>query len=130
MLPLRYPRAWLALAWIAVAAVFIAGLLPMRGGPSLGLINDKALHAIGYAALTVILCGIFRRSRYVWIALGLFAMGLSIEYLQDAMGYGRQREWLDVVANSIGILAGAMVALAALGGWALRVESFLTNRRR
>lgn len=128
MLPLQYPRTWLFLAWLAVLAAFAAGLIPFGGGPSLGLINDKALHASGYVALTLLLCGIYPRTRYLWIALGLFAMGVSVEYLQGWMSYGRQREPMDIVANSVGIAIGLMLAFAVLGGWALRVESYFTKR--
>lgn len=130
MLPLRYPRTWLILAWLAILAAFAAGLMPFDGGPSLDLINDKAQHAIGYVVLTLLLCGIYPRSRYGWIVVGLFAMGVAIEFLQGWMSLGRQREPLDVAANSVGLAAGLILALVALGGWALRVESLFASRGR
>jgi len=131
MLPLRFARTWFALAWVAIALALVVNLVPLSGAASmLGLINDKVEHALGYATLTVLLCGIYPRSRYIWIVAGLFAMGVMVEFLQGWMHVGRQREFFDVVANTFGIAIGLTLALSALGGWAVRVENIFGKRER
>ena len=124
LLPLRYPRAWLVLGWLLVALAIVVSLIPWNSLPSVGG-NDKFQHAFGYAVLAVWFAGIYPRSRYPIIAVGLFVMGISIEWLQGAMHAGRARELNDVVANVSGILVGLTLALLGLGGWARRVEGLV-----
>jgi hypothetical protein len=55
-------------------------------------------------------------------------MGISIEALQGAMHVGREADLRDVYANTIGTISGLTLALAWLGGWAMRVESLSRKR--
>jgi len=132
MLPLRFPRLWLTLGWLLVALALLACLAP-SGAPgldSLFAINDKVAHAGGYTALMVWFAGIYARSRYVWIVVGLFAMGVSVELLQGWMSMGRNRDFADVAANSAGIAVGVALSLLWMGGWVQRLETFLLAGRR
>jgi glycopeptide antibiotics resistance protein len=67
--------------------------------------------------------GIYPRSRYTTIAIGLFCMGVAIEFAQGAMHLGRHADYHDVVANSGGIVVGLALAFVGLGGWAQWLES-------
>jgi hypothetical protein len=62
------------------------------------------------------------------IGFGLLLMGISIEAMQGAMHLGREADLRDVYANAVGTVCGLALALAWLGGWAMRVES-LTRKR-
>jgi hypothetical protein len=53
---------------------------------------------------------------------------LAIEVGQRMVGY-RTAEWLDVGADTAGILVGLAIAFAGLGGWCLRFEKRMANRR-
>ena len=55
--------------------------------------------------------GIYPKSRYPMIGVGLLVMGIVIEGLQGAMNVGRQADLRDVYANSLGIVAGLTLAL-------------------
>lgn len=130
MLPLRFPRLWLTLAWLFVALALLVCLAP-AGAPGLRgffAINDKVEHAFGYLVLTVWFSGIFPRRRYVWIAIGLFLMGVAVEFLQGWMAVGRNRDVLDVLANTAGIAIGLLLSMLFLGGWVQRFESLLVRR--
>src|SRR5690242_19926855 len=129
LLPLRHPRVWLTLGWIAVALAIYFCLAP-GGIPGLERANDKVMHIVGYLLLTVWFTGIYPRSRYIVISLLLLAMGILIEILQGAMHMGRMQELRDVYADAIGIIAGITLAFALLGGWAQRVESWFVSRER
>jgi VanZ family protein len=85
-------------------------------------VNDKVEHAAGYMALTLWFAGIYPRSRYLWIAVALFAMGVAVEFLQGWMSLGRNSDPRDVLANTVGIAIGLAIAVTALGGWVQRVE--------
>lgn len=132
MLPLKFPRTWLALGWVFVSLALLACLVPPSapGLQPLFVLNDKVEHALGYVALSVWFAGLYPRSRYLWIALALFAMGVVIEFLQGWMSFGRNSDARDVVANTIGIAIGLLLARVALGGWAQRIECLLSKRER
>ena len=41
----------------------------------------------------------------------------------------RTAEWFDVAADVAGIVAGLLIAIAGIGGWCLRAENYLEQRR-
>jgi VanZ family protein len=124
LLPLRYPRFWLAAGWSLIAIATIASLLPSQNLPNMGS-SDKVHHMVAYASMALWFSGIYPRSRYPLIGVLLFVLGLAIEGAQGAMGLGRQADLHDLLANATGIAAGLIVALLGLGGWAQRVEALV-----
>jgi VanZ family protein len=126
LLPLRHPRAWLVIGWVMIVFAIVASLAPSHKLPVTG-VSDKLEHALAYTVLAVWFAGIYPRSRYVIIAISLFVMGLLIEWAQGAMNLGRQSDFRDLIANSLGIAFGFALALTWLGGWAQRLEAW--NRR-
>ena len=132
MLDLRYARRWrlggaflllLALAGAVVPQLPFWDRLPTSGMQNL----DKVLHVFVFFVLSVYFVGQYSRQSYWRIAVGLFAFGILIEALQALVGY-RYSESGDVIADAAGIALGLVVALAGLGGWSLRVESWLDTR--
>lgn len=132
VLPLRFPRLWLGLGWLFVSLALFVCLAP-ESAPGLGelfTVNDKVEHATGYMLLTVWFAGMYPRSRYPWIAIALFAMGVMVEFLQGWMSLGRNRDAFDVLANTIGIVIGLGLAVTVLNRWSQRVEALLIKRER
>lgn len=123
LLSLRHPRLWLVFGWILIVGAIIANLVPAHDLPTLGGISDKIEHIVGYAVLALWFAGIYPRTRYPMIGVGLLVMGIVIEGLQGAMHWGRQADLTDVYANTIGIACGLLLGLVWLGGWAMRVEA-------
>jgi VanZ family protein len=124
LLALRHPRVWLVSGWILVALAIIVSIVPAHELPKLGGVSDKLEHAVAYGALALWFAGIYPKSRYPMIGVALLVMGIVIEGLQGTMNVGRQADLRDVYANSIGIVAGLLLALVWLGGWAMRVEAW------
>lgn len=124
LLPLRYPRFWLAVGWLLIVLATIASLVPMQDLPSVGA-SDKLEHLAVYALMALWFSGIYPKSRYPVIGICLFVLGAAIEWAQGAMALGRQTDPYDMVANATGIAAGLIVALLGLGGWAQRVEALV-----
>lgn len=109
MRALRWPRCWLVLWGLAVFGVIVLSLVPppplaMASPPG----SDKVAHFLAYFALAFGAIQIFARPRWlVFVALGLIAMGVALEFAQGALMPGlRQRDALDALANSTGVLAG------------------------
>jgi VanZ family protein len=120
---LRHPWLWQVLGWALAIGATIASLVPGQQLPTIPS-GDKVLHLLTYAVLAVWFAGLYPRTRYVWIAALLFLMGLSIEWAQGAMSLGRQRDYRDVIANSLGIGLGLAIAVFWLGDWAQRLEAW------
>lgn len=127
MLPVRHPRSWLVIGWVLILLSFYFSLMPAASLPDVG-VSDKMEHAAAYAILAVWFAGLYPRSRYIVIGGALFAMGVVIEIAQGAMHVGRQADVKDVIANTIGIIAGLLLAALWLGGWAERIDGWARGR--
>jgi VanZ family protein len=114
---------WISLAWrrrafwLCVLAVLVLALMkPVHHMPTLGW--DKANHAFAFFVLAV-LGALSYPGRLARVLAGLLAYGALIEVLQGLTGY-RDAEWLDILADGVGLLIAwplAHRALAAvLGG--------------
>jgi VanZ family protein len=125
MLSLRFPRLWLGLGWLAVALTIVVCLVPNDRLPQPPNLSDKSEHIIAYLLLSVWFGGIYERGRYWAIAAGLVIFGILIEIAQGVMGLGRSADVLDVIADSIGIVAGLMLCWFGLGSWMQWIESLL-----
>jgi VanZ family protein len=104
MLPYRLPRLLRLLAYaVATGILLYMCLAPSSGLPKVKL-WDKEEHAISWFVLTA--TGLIlspRRPRA--IALYAFGFGVFVEVLQGLMGFGRDADWHDVAADSLGIVA-------------------------
>ena len=132
MLPLRYARRWKLAGMLLLAIVLAMALLPSdwfwpSGPDSPFLITDKWLHGFTFAVLALWFAGQYARDSYWRLITGLVAFGLLIEVTQRMVSY-REAEWMDLLADLIGIGFGIAIALAGLGGWCLRFEEWLQNR--
>jgi len=88
------------IAWLSIS--------PTTALPSVNL-WDKLQHAGAYFGLTLL--GAWSFGAGSWrLAVGLLALGVGLEVAQSAMGWGRQGDVLDALANSLGIVLGLGVA--------------------
>jgi VanZ family protein len=89
------------------------------------MVSDKAVHFTGYFLLATWFGGVARPTRYWLVGLGLLALGGTIEIAQGAMHNGRDAEWLDMLANTLGVTTGLGLAWLGLGMWMVWVERLL-----
>jgi len=82
---------------------------------------DKWLHGVTFFALSLWFTGLYNKSSYWRIGIGLLAFGLVIEACQRLVIY-RTAEWMDVGADAAGIILGLVVGAVGIGGWCLRAE--------
>lgn len=96
------------LFWPVLAFVVWGELAPDVPDPLHG-INDKLLHFGAYFVLGAMAGGAVRmRGRVKWAVLGLILVGAVMEFLQAQVG--RDASIYDEVANSVGAIAGALLA--------------------
>lgn len=114
-------RVWQLLLALLVAVVCYLAFTPTPP-PLAGAWWDKANHSLAFLVLTFAACLAFPRPwRGVWLVmLGLLAFGAAIEVVQ-AFVPGRSCEWEDLLADSVGIVAGVLVTLP--------LRSAVTSRR-
>ena len=132
MLALRYARCWQIAGIVLLTIVLVAALVPSDwfwspGRLSRFYISDKWLHGITFTVLAIWFSGQYARHSYWRLITGLVAFGLLIELTQRMISY-RTADWMDLVADLLGIFIGMAIALAGLGGWCLRFEEWLQNR--
>lgn len=101
----RWPRPLrVGLYALACCVLLYLTLAPEKEVPGVGLVWDKAEHSLSWAVLTG--AGLLLSTKRRW-AIGVFALafGAMVEVLQANMGMGRDGNWPDLVADSIGIAA-------------------------
>jgi VanZ family protein len=126
VLPLRHRQLWIATSAGLVAAVVYASLKP-DFGPAVPAGFDKLEHMSAYLLLTVWFAGLYPPAAFRRIGAALLALGVCLEVMQGLMHMGRSAEVLDAAANAAGIGLGLLFALKGLGGWARRVEAWLSS---
>jgi VanZ family protein len=132
MLSLRYARRWQIAGTVLLAIVLAGALLPAdwlwsKESDSPVFISDKWLHGVTFAVLALWFSGQYARRSYWRLIMGLAAFGLLIEMTQRMVSY-RTAEWMDLLADLLGLAIGMAIALAGTGGWCLRFEAWLQNR--
>lgn len=118
---LRYRRSWLCGGISMVLVITVVCLLPSTELPSTGL-SDKTEHFLAFGALAFWFGSIVVRRDLPWVFLAVVAFGGFIEIAQATMGLGRQGDWFDLAADSIGVALGVLLVLTPLGRWARWVE--------
>jgi len=127
--PLRHPRAWLALWWLAVVLVFAACLVPARELPSVPRGFDKVEHFLAFFLLAASAVQLYATRRALWcVALGLVALGVAIELAQHAFTASRSMDPRDVLADALGVAAGFAIARTPLRDLLPRIEARLWPR--
>lgn len=92
---------------MATAILVAMCLVPQQDLPSARM-GDKIEHSIAWFILTATgLVLSHRRPR----AIAGYAVGLGalIEILQATMGFGRQGDWRDLVADTLGVMVALLV---------------------
>ena len=106
-MPMLSPRLVQAAFWVCMLGTAFLSLVPVELLPQAFNWWDKAQHALGFAVLTGLGLLAYPKARG-WLPGGLFLFGAGIELAQAASGW-RRGDWLDLLADAVGIL----VVLAA-----------------
>jgi VanZ family protein len=87
---------------IAALVLLYMALAPVHDVPGVELVWDKAEHAVSWMVLTLL--GLLLSTRRRW-AIPVFALAFGglIEVLQATLPFGRDGEWGDFAADSVGV---------------------------
>ena len=109
--PQRRPL-WRLLAMLLLGAITTLALVP-HPPERLTTGWDKANHALAFASLAFSsVWAVWREPRrWGWLAAALLAYGGGIEIVQTLLP-PREGEWLDLLADGVGIALGLLAALA------------------
>lgn len=121
---LRFAWLWWAVGYMLIVLT-IHDSLEQHPPSFASFVNDKTVHFTGYFLLATWFGGVARRTRYWAVGLGLVALGGGIEIAQGLMHNGRDSEWLDMLANTLGVSIGLGLAYLGLGMWMVWVERLL-----
>ena len=125
--PLRHPRLWLSLWWLAVVVVFVVCLVPAPDLPLMPPGGDKIEHFLAYFLLATSAVQIYQGARVLWrVAIGLVALGVAVEFAQGAFTATRSMDAWDVIADTLGVAAGFAITLTPWRDLLLRIEPRLT----
>lgn len=130
--PRHWPRAWLA-PWIAmIALVLVGSLLPAGRLPAPAFAGvDKLQHLFGYAVLAAYAVLLFARFRVQAVAMaGLVALGVGIEFAQEALTASRRADAADAVANTLGVALGWSVQRTRLRDALVHIDGWIAARTR
>jgi VanZ family protein len=120
---------WWAAGWVMLACTINESLQRHVWEVAELLGWDKATHFTGYFLLTTWFTGVARRNHYWLVGLLLMAFGGALEIAQGLMHEGRSADWLDFLANSLGIAAGIGIASLGFGNWMVWIEKLLRVRQ-
>jgi len=95
------------LAIASAMLIFILSLIQVE--PSeIPLVNDKVLHFLAYFCLASLILKASENTKVSYLLLIMLSMGILIEIIQGNLGL-RYFEYMDIIANSLGILAGFLI---------------------
>ena len=123
---LRYRKLWLIIGYMLIIAVIYLSLTssPVVIDTSLPY-EDKLLHLLAYFAVTFWFMQIYHiRHHIIMWTVFFLCLGMVLEYLQ---GYdpNRYSEVADMVANTLGVMAGVGLAMTPLRYVLVKFERYM-----
>lgn len=121
--PLRHPRRWLGLWWLAIVITIAVCLVPGPDLPQTPPGSDKIEHFLAYFILAAAAVQLYATRRALWTAaLGLIVLGIAIEIAQGTLTTTRAADAWDAFADALGVAAGMATAWTPLRNLLLRID--------
>ncbi len=102
-------RYWAIFTLIALVVITVGSLLPLSELPAFPG-SDKTHHLVAYAGL-VFFTALRRPKYWALLVLGFAIWSGAIELIQPFVN--RYGEWVDVLANCVGLVIGIIIAQCA-----------------
>ena len=123
---LRYPRAWFCAGLLIAVTITILSLLPAQRLPQID-VSDKIRHGFAYLVLGFWFASVIARRDWLFVFLGLLALGGAIEIAQGLMKLGREADVADLTANAGGAAVGVLFAATPIGRWPAMLERLVSR---
>ncbi|MFK8075089.1 MAG: VanZ family protein [Granulosicoccus sp.] len=119
---LTYKRVWIALGFLMLATVVYASLTSVPHVFRTIMLHDKLAHSAAYASLMVLFAQLFRHDlTRLLLVIGLILFGFAMEYFQGMVPY-RRFDYLDMLANSVGVILAWGLAYTWFGDLVVKAE--------
>lgn len=126
---LTYQKLWLSIGWLLIALIVYLSLTPHPFDPVHFHNSDKVEHLLAYGTLMAWFSQIYRHaSQQIKIAMALITLGVTMEFLQGMTHY-RTFDYADMLANSVGVLTGWVVARTSLGQTLAYLDQRMSRRQ-
>ncbi|MGV6830981.1 MAG: VanZ family protein [bacterium] len=107
-------KLFFALAILYTVLLGVISLIPLKGLPSTGVDNfDKIAHFIAYFLLYSIWFLAMRNEatniRFTKLIIACIVYGIILEAIQGKLPSERSADYLDAVANTVGVLSSVLV---------------------
>lgn len=126
MRPLRLLRLWLTMGWVLVALVICLSLIPVPQEAVPGIWGmDLLVHLVLYGIMMFWFGLIYLpHKEYKMLGACLILLGILMEVIQGLTAY-RSMEPMDMIANTIGVSLGFLLARTPLSEALTRLEDRL-----
>ncbi|HHO65639.1 MAG TPA: VanZ family protein [Epsilonproteobacteria bacterium] len=106
-MPVQYSKNIRFIFWLALVVSYISAIVPQDVAPTLGDLSDKTLHFLAFSILTFLLFLSYRLA----LRKGIFFLLFYACFIEFSQYFTPNRcaEWLDIVADSIGIAIGLIL---------------------
>ena len=127
---LHWPRMWLGLWGLMIAAVVAGSLAPADDLPQVWFPGaDKLQHLAGYVVLSGYAAMLFASRRALGAAAaGLVLLGILIEGAQWALTATRHADPADLLANLAGVALGQALGATRAAGLLQRIDARLSGQ--
>lgn len=113
---LRFAPLWFVIGIALIAAICFMSVISVPAEVKQFMLNDKLLHVAVYGCLMGWFAQIFRNDlTRILLAVGFVLMGVGMEYIQATVPT-RQFEFLDMIANTCGVVLAWALAYTWMGG--------------
>ena len=108
---LHFHQFWLFIGMCLVSMVIYLSLNTGEPSAVASFLHDKLSHMLGYFGLMLWFLQLYSSRGKRWLVAGLLVMmGVMLEYLQGIGGV-RTFEFEDMLANTLGVVIGWLIAL-------------------
>jgi VanZ family protein len=131
MQPLYYSKTWLFLGLFLLAIIALLSLSHLPA-PDIQMPThfDKYEHTLGYAVAAFYWCQLFTKPRHRMLcALALIIFSGGLELAQGFLTQHRKGDWLDLIANTSGVMIGFLACKTILGETLMRIDRQLRATR-
>ena len=117
------PKIFRILFWLLLGVILVLALMPAESAPSVSN-DDKINHILAFFTLSFMAHLLWPQARLPLLFLLLTLLGGAIELLQLTMGFGRDADWMDFVADIVAILLGILAGKLV---WSMKAKRSATE---
>ena len=97
--------------WLLLGIILAISIMPTGDAPTI-FANDKLNHGLAFFTLSVMARLLWTRTHAAILFILLMLFGGGIEILQLVMGFGREADWMDFLADIAAIALGMLTGKA------------------